>query len=97
MDWKLLHFHSYVIEISCHGINSQWYSIVSGKGLVTNRRQAIIWTTDGVVYWIIYASIRPDELSVWCMPTFENEVFYSISSYIGTHLAEPVYTFACIH
>ena len=31
------------------------------RGLVHNRRQGIIWTNDGLVYWHIYASL--DELS----------------------------------
>ena len=30
--------------------------------MVPSRRQAIIWTNDGLVYWRIYASLRLSEL-----------------------------------
>ena len=32
-------------------------SIGSDNGLVSNMRQAIIWTSDGLAYWRIYASL----------------------------------------
>ena len=35
-----------------------WYVIIgSDNGLAPNRRQAIIWTNGGLVYWRIYASL----------------------------------------
>ena len=40
----------------------QWYSIGSDNGLVPNRRQAIIWTNDGLGWWRIYASFNLNEL-----------------------------------
>ena len=38
-------------------------SIGSDNGLVPNRRQAIIWTNDGIVYRRIYASLDLIDLS----------------------------------
>ena len=46
------------------GSNLQYVIIGSDNGLAPNRRQAIIWTNDGLVYWRIYASVGLDELSV---------------------------------
>ena len=37
----------------------------SDNGLAPNRRQAIIWTNDGVVWWRIYAFIGLNELDNW--------------------------------
>ena len=39
-------------------------SIGLDNGLVLTRRQAIIWTSDGLVYWHIYASLGINELTV---------------------------------
>ena len=39
--------------------------IGSDNGLASNRRQAIIWTNNGLVYWRIYASLGLNEL-VYC-------------------------------
>ena len=46
------------------GSNWQYYRIGSDNGLVPTRRQAIIWTKDGIVYWRIYASHGLDELTL---------------------------------
>ena len=40
-------------------------SVGSGKGLALIRRQAIIWTDDGLVYWHIYVSLGLNELLSW--------------------------------
>ena len=40
----------------------QYSSIGSDNGLVPTRRQAIIWTNDGLSYWRIYASLGLNEL-----------------------------------
>ena len=37
-------------------INNKWSIIGTDNGLAPNRRQAIIWTIDGIVYWRIYVS-----------------------------------------
>ena len=37
------------------------------NGLAPNRRQAIIWTNDGLDYWCIYASLGLNELSPFCI------------------------------
>ena len=38
--------------------NAQWSSIGTINGLTTFRRQASIWTNDGLVWWHIYLSLR---------------------------------------
>ena len=43
--------------------NRPW--ICSDNGLVPIRRQAIIWTTDGLVYWRIYVSLTVAALTHW--------------------------------
>ena len=42
------------------------YTIGSDNGLAPPRRQANIWTNDGMFYWRIYASPGLNELS-WFM------------------------------
>ena len=42
--------------------NEQVSSIGSDDGLAPVRRQAIIWTNDGLVYWRVYASLGLNEL-----------------------------------
>ena len=44
----------------------------SDFGLSLNRRQAIIWTNEGIVYWRIYASLALTEYS--CQSTLLNMV-----------------------
>ena len=41
----------------------QYSSIGSDNGLAPTRRQIIIWTNDGIVYWNIYASLGPNVLT----------------------------------
>ena len=50
-------------EFSAKGSHSQYSSTGSDKGLVPKRRQAIIWTRGGLVYWRIYASLGLNELT----------------------------------
>ena len=38
----------------------------AGDGFVSTRRQAIIWTIVGIVYWRIYASLGLGKLTCWC-------------------------------
>ena len=35
------------------------------NGLVTNKRQTIIWTNAGPIYWRIYAALGGNELMHW--------------------------------
>ena len=54
-------------------MNWQWVYIHSGNGLVLNRRQAIIWTTNGLVYWRMNESqlvnkLRPVHRPPWVKP-----------------------------
>ena len=37
--------------------------IGSYNGLALNRRQAIIWTNDGLLYWCIYVSLNLSKLT----------------------------------
>ena len=53
---KLLYFDSNFIEICSQGPSWQKPSTDSDNGLVMNKRQAIIWTNDSLVWWRIYAS-----------------------------------------
>ena len=45
------------VEICSLVSNWQYGGIGSDNGLVLIRRQAIIWTDDGIIYWPIYASL----------------------------------------
>ena len=42
-------------------------NISSRNGLAPNRRQAIIWTNNGQVYWRRYASLGYNELNSTCV------------------------------
>ena len=42
------------------------HSINSNNGLALNKRQSIIWTNDGLVYWRICASLSLNELTNLC-------------------------------
>ena len=46
-----LNFKWYFIEMCSLWSNSQYVIIGSDNGLAPDRRQAIIWTNDGLVYW----------------------------------------------
>ena len=59
LQWKLLYIHQNFIEICSLGTKS---SIRSDNGLVPSRRQAIIRTNDGLVWWCIYASLGLNDL-----------------------------------
>ena len=45
------------------GSNWQYGSISSDNSLAPNRRQAIIWTNDGLVYLRIYVSLGLNEVT----------------------------------
>ena len=57
LQWKRLNFKWNFIEICSLGFNWQYGSIVSDNGLAPNRRQAIIWSNVGMLYWHIYAPL----------------------------------------
>ena len=63
LEWKLLDFKWYFIEMCSLWSNWQNVTISSDNGLVLNRRQAIIWTNEDLVYWRIYASLGLSELT----------------------------------
>ena len=62
LERKLLHFKWYFIVMCPFGANLQYVIIGSDNTLAPNRRQAIIWTNDGPVYWRIYASLGLNKL-----------------------------------
>ena len=47
-------------------VQQQYSSIGPDDGLTPTRRQAIIWTNDGLVYWRIYAPLGLNELIKPC-------------------------------
>ena len=47
------------------GFSYQYTSIILDGGLAQNRRQAIIKTNVDWVYWGLYVSISPNELTHW--------------------------------
>ena len=55
-------FQNHFMEICSLGSNWQHVIIGSDNGLAQNRRQAIIWTNDGLVNMRIYASLSLKEL-----------------------------------
>ena len=59
----LLHCHQgnrTIAEICSQGSNLQQARVVSDNGLAPNGRQPIIWISDGLGYWCIYASLGLD-------------------------------------
>ena len=57
-----MNFNYNFTEIFLHGFNWQYSSICPDIGLVPNRKQVIIWTNNGLVWWCIYASLSLNEL-----------------------------------
>ena len=51
LEWKSLNLEYSLTEVCSQGSNRQWYSIGSDNGLAPIRRQAIIWTNDGLCWW----------------------------------------------
>ena len=59
-EWKLLNFKWNFIEICSLGSNWQQTTIGTENGLSPNRRQAIIWSNYGLVYWRCYPTLGCD-------------------------------------
>ena len=55
--WKSVYLNSNLAVFSLLGSNSQYIIIVSGKGLVLNKRQGITCTNNDLVYFRIYALV----------------------------------------
>ena len=51
LEWKSLHFDSYLNEICSKSFNSQEASNDSNKGLMPNKRQAIVLINDARIKW----------------------------------------------
>ena len=60
---KMFYFDWNWIEIRSWLYNQKFTNIGSDNGLAPNRRQAIIWTNDGLDQWRIYALISLHELN----------------------------------
>ena len=61
----MLNFDLNVTEVGSAGSNWQYSSIGLDDGLAPNRREAIIWTSDDLVCWHIYASLGLNELTLY--------------------------------
>ena len=59
----LYFFYRNIIELCSQGSYWLWSSIGLDIGL-QNRRQAIIWTNGGLIYWRVYGWIDPNEPNV---------------------------------
>ena len=55
--WKLVTFDNCFIEVCSLGCD--WWEVIIGLDncLASNRRQAIIWNNDDIIYWRIYESL----------------------------------------
>ena len=84
LEWKCLHFGSNSSEVCSQGFDWQWIGISSVNSLAPNRRQAIIWTSDGFVYWHIYASLGLNELNFAVQNCIIQAGHFAIIRYIGT-------------
>ena len=62
LEWKCLKFE--LTELCSYGPDWLWYSIGSDNGLAPIRRRAIMWTSDGLRWWHIYASLGLNDLRV---------------------------------
>ena len=61
-SWMEMFWFPLIFQVYSEGSNWQYISIGLDNGLAPNRRQAIIWTNDGLIYWCIYASLGLNEL-----------------------------------
>ena len=58
-------FDSIYTEINSQGSNYTWTSVGSVNDLESNRRQAIIWTNDGIVHWRTNVSLGIGIFTHW--------------------------------
>ena len=64
--------------------NKQYASSDSDNGLAPNRRQAIVCTNDGLVYWRIYATLGLNELSPLPLTPTNDKVSVLLISWVQT-------------
>ena len=66
LEWKLLNFKWYYIVMCymCYVIKS------SDNGMAPNKRHAIIWANDGVVYWLTQPQWVKYQYQQWVYDTF---------------------------
>ena len=75
---KNIDFHWYFTEVYSQRSHWQYTNVGSDNGLAPTRRQAIIWTNDGLIYWCIYsASLGLNELGA---PVHRGVVCFSFSN-----------------
>ena len=81
LEWTCLHFDWNFTEVCSQGSIEQYASIGSDNGLAPNRRQAIIWTNDGLIWWRIYASLGLNELVLISITTSVADVQIQIQNH----------------
>ena len=62
LQWKYLNVDEYLTEVCFEGWNYQYSGIGSDNGLALTGQQAIMWTNDGLIWWLIYVSLGLGEL-----------------------------------
>ena len=61
--WNAINFNHNFTEICSKVFNKLYVSIGSDNDLALMRWQAIIWTSDGLIYWSMYVSVGLSELN----------------------------------
>ena len=67
--------------VCCWGCNWLLVSNGSDNGLLPIRRQTIIWTNDGLVYWSIYASLCLDDLTLQLLDVTKIKIKWASAFY----------------
>ena len=62
-EWKCVYFNYDFTEVCFWWSDLQYTTNGSDNGFALVRRQAIIWTNDGLVYWCTFVSLGLSELS----------------------------------
>ena len=76
LEWKLSNLKQNFTELWSIGSNWQYGSFGSDNGLTSNRRQAIIWSSIGMMYWDIY---------IYVYIYIKRTVFVNVTTKIAQH------------
>ena len=87
--WKCMNFDYNFTEVCSQGSSLQYSIIGLDNGLAPNRRQAIIWTNDGLCFCHIYASLGLNELKFHRLPRCK-KVTYACTS-LCTHFIDSMW------
>ena len=74
-DWNLLEFVPWCPINTIHIIGSD-------NGLAPTKRQAIIWTNDGLVWWGIYAFLSLNELTSPSKSGLQIQISFGVKKYL---------------